>query len=203
MSRQNWGPISAGKTGCTAFSGARRVASGELPEVAAAAKAVLDAEPHVSVLIFDDTTSKQIEVDFRGTPEQVRQRLLPQPGGEPAPTPGPGRPRLGVIAREVTLLPKHWEWLGNQPGGASVALRKLVEQARRDNEGKDRVRQHQEATFRFMSTLAGDRPGFEEATRALYAGDEARFSALVSLWPTDVREHAQKLAAGAFELLPK
>lgn len=202
MSRQNLEPISVGKTACTAFSGARRVASGELPEVAAAAKAVLDAEPHASVLIFDDTTSKLIEVDFRGTPEQVRQRLLPEPSGEPASPPGPGRPRLGVVAREVTLLPKHWEWLGNQPGGASVALRKLVEQARRDNEGKDRVRQHQEATFRFMSTLAGDRPGFEEATRALYAGDEERFSALVSLWPTDVREHAQKLAAGAFELLP-
>jgi hypothetical protein len=105
---------------------------------------------------------------------------------------------LGVVAREVTLLPRHWAWLNGQPGGASVALRKLVEQARRDNDGRDRLRRAQEAAYRFMSVMAGDRPGFEEAARALFAGDSARFDRLVKPWPGDIRNHARKLAAAAF-----
>ena len=108
------------------------------------------------------------------------------------------RPKLGVIAREVTLLPRHWEWLSSQPGGASVALRKLVEEARRANAGRDRIRQAQEAAYRFVSVLAGNLPGFEEACRALFAGDAARFDSLVQGWPAGVRNHAQRLAARAF-----
>jgi hypothetical protein len=113
----------------------------------------------------------------------------------------PGRPKLGVVPREVTLLPRHWDWLAGQPGGASVALRKLVEQARRTNQDKDRLRLAQEAAYRFMSTMAGNEPGFEEAARALFAANQVRFSEFVEPWPIDVRDHAKKLAARAFEAL--
>jgi hypothetical protein len=180
---------------CTAFQGTQRIAGGALPEVALQAKAAIDRGEQV--LIFDDATSEPIEVDFRGTAEDVRQRLVPS-GGQPNLTPrGPGRPKLGVVAREVTLLPRHWEWLSGQPGGASVALRKLVEEARRANAGKDRVRQSQEAAYRFMSAMAGNLQYFEEATRALFARNGARFDALIEPWPRDVRDHAKKLAATA------
>ena len=76
-----------------------------------------------------------------------------------------------MVAREVTLLPRHWEWLAQQSGGASVALRRLVDQARRGTEDKDRIRRAQEAAYRFMSAMAGNRPNFEDAIRALFAGD--------------------------------
>jgi len=101
-----------------------------------------------------------------------------------------------VVAREVTLLPRHWEWLAAQPGGASVALRKLVEAARRDHRDRDIQRQVQECAHRFMSAMAGDLPGYEEAIRALFADDQARFAGLVAPWPADVRDHALRLAAG-------
>jgi uncharacterized protein len=186
-------------THCTAFHGAHRIAAGELAEVALKAKATADkGQP---VLIFDDATSEAIEVDFRGTAEDVLQRLAragsPQATAAPETPRGPGRPKLGVVSREVTLLPRHWEWLSAQPGGASVALRKLVDEARRTNAGKDRVRQSQEAAYRFMSAMAGDRPGFEEATRALFAGQRERFDQLIDAWPRDIRDHARKLAAEA------
>jgi hypothetical protein len=103
------------------------------------------------------------------------------------------------VAREVTLLPRHWEWLNGQPGGASVALRKLVDEVRRANDGKDRVRQAREAAYRFMSVMAGNERGFEEATRALFAGDRERFGAFVASWPADVRDHVKRLASGVFE----
>src|SRR4029079_13633389 len=137
------------------------------------AKAAVDKGEQV--LIFDDTTSESIELDFRGSSEDLLRRLARPDSREVAAVSGaargPGRPKLGVVAREVTLLPRHWEWLNAQPGGASVALRKLVEEARRSNEAKDRLRQAQEALYRFMSTVAGDEAGFEEASRALFAGD--------------------------------
>lgn len=178
----------------TAFEGSDRIASGELIDVALRAKEVIDRGERAPVLIFDDVTSEPVEVDFRGTLEDVRRRLTPE--SEPARR--PGRPKLGVVAREVTLLPRHWEWLNSQPGGASVALRKLVEEARRDNDGRDRVRRTQEAAYRFMSAMAGNEPGFEEAARALFAGNQDRFDEFAGLWPADVRDHAKKVAATAF-----
>src|SRR5690349_11716799 len=189
------------ETQCTAFNGARRIATGHLAEVALKAKTAVDSGEQV--LIFDDTTSQSIEVDFRGSAEEVLQRLartdgLPAAAASDAPR-GPGRPKLGVVAREITLLPRHWDWLNAQPGGASVALRKLVEEARRATQGKDRVRQSQEAAYRFMSVMAGNCPGFEEATRALFAGHRERFERLVEPWPRDVRNHARKLAAAALD----
>ncbi|WP_107313666.1 DUF2239 family protein, partial [Burkholderia metallica] len=109
---------------------------------------------------------------------------------------GRGRPKLGVVSREVTLLPRHWEWLAAQPGGASVALRKLVEDARRTHAAADRLRDAQTRAYHFMSAMAGDLPGFEEAARALYANDPARLAELVAGWPEDVRDHALALARG-------
>ncbi|MBF9196472.1 DUF2239 family protein [Microvirga terrestris] len=180
----------------TAFAGSHRVAMGDLATVATKAKAFLDQGESASILILDDETCRVVEVDFRGTADDVVQRLeLAATKPEPR---GPGRPKLGVVAREVTLLPRHWEWLNAQPGGASVALRKLVEEARRSNESKDRVRQAQETLYRFMSTLAGDEAGFEEASRALFAGDRKLFMALTRLWPKDIRDHAERLAISAF-----
>jgi hypothetical protein len=190
------------QTPCTAFKGPRCIAAGELADVALKAKTAVDKGEQV--LIFDDTTSESIEVDFRGSAEDVLRRLAQTDGNQVAPDGprGPGRPKLGVVAREITLLPRHWDWLNAQPGGASVALRKLVEEARRANGGKDRVRQSQEAAYRFMSIMAGNRPGFEEATRALFAGHRDRFDQLVAPWPKDVRHHARKLAADALDGQP-
>jgi hypothetical protein len=194
-------------TDCTAFAGTKRIASGDLRKVALAAKAVWDRDKWAQVLVFDDLTSELIEVDFRGTPEVVERRIAEPvrasaPGSEPAVAASdarrPGRPRLGVVAREVTLLPRHWDWLASQPGGASVALRKLVEQARGANRGRDRQRRAQDAAYRFLSAMAGNEPGFEEAIRALFAGKAERFDEMVEPWPRDIREHAKKLAALAF-----
>lgn len=182
----------------TAFAGVKRICSGTLSAVALQAKAVFDRGEAAPVLIFDDATANLIDVDYRGCRDDVLKRLLDelpqQARAEPEAVRGPGRPRLGVVAREVTLLPRHWQWLSSQPGGASVALRKLVDEARRTNIDKDRVRQSQEAAYRFMSAMAGDAPGFEEAARALFAGDEHRFGQCVGVWPEDVRDHAKRLA---------
>ncbi len=193
---------------CTAFDNSRCIASGNLPEVARKVKEIIGGDSQAPILIFDDLTSEIIEVDFRGTVEDVLNRLAEptaksgaatEPNMAQSPQRGPGRPKLGVVSREVTLLPRHWDWLNSQPGGASVALRKLVEEARRDNSKRDKVRRAQEVTYRFLSAMAGDLPGFEEATRALFAGDPERFENLMTAWPVDVRDHARKLAEAAFE----
>ena len=190
---------------CTAFEGSRQIANGELAEVALAAKAAIDRGATELVLIFDDGTAKLIEVDFRGSADDVRRRLLQHAESEvatadtaPEGSKRPGRPKLGVIGREVTLLPRHWDWLNGQPGGASVALRELVDEARRANEDTDRKRKSRDVAYRFMAAMAGDRPGFEEAARALFAGDAERFQTLIDAWPADVRDHMGKLADTAF-----
>lgn len=180
---------------CSAFDDRRLIARGPLAEVVRATKQALDAGAAGSILIFDDRTSQLIEVDFRGSLDEVMARL---PGPAPAAARGPGRPRLGVVAREVTLLPRHWDWLGQQPGGISGALRRLVENATRQQEPQARARQAQEATDRFMRVMAGDLAGYEEASRALYRGEQQRFAELTATWPADVREHLLKLAADAW-----
>lgn len=188
------------QTHCTAFNGARCIATGHLAEVALKAKTAVDNGEQV--LIFDDTTSQSIEVDFRGSAEEVLLRLAQTDGKETAAVSdaprGPGRPKLGVVAREITLLPRHWDWLAQQKGGASVAIRKLVDEARRANEEPDRIRLGQEAAYRFMSAMAGNRPHFEEATRALFANDPRRFEKLIAEWPADIRDHTANLAERAF-----
>ena len=173
---------------CTAFAGHRLIASGSPREIVGAVKAATEAGE--SVLVFDDADARPVEFDLRGDLEAVLERLAP-PVEEKR---GPGRPKLGVTAREVTLLPRHWDWLAGQPGGASVALRKLVEGALREAEGPDRVRKGREAAYRFMTAVSGDLPGYEEATRMLFAGDWTAFDAAVEAWPEGVREHVRMLA---------
>jgi hypothetical protein len=157
-------------------------------------------DPEASLLIFDPE-GRQVDFDLRGGPEDLALRLgvgegQPQPDAAPR---GRGRPKLGVTAREVTLLPRHWEWLAIQPGGASVALRKLVEAARRESEGPGRRRAARDTTYRFASVMAGDRPGFEDMSRALFAGDAEGFAARIADWPVDIADHLRDLAEEAFE----
>ncbi|MBR7894006.1 DUF2239 family protein [Burkholderia multivorans] len=192
----------------TAFDGHRRIASGPLATVALAVKRIAGDGMAGTVLIFDDATGRSIDLDLRGTADEVRARYAPPAcdvaqdagtAGDPAGAAeqrGRGRPKLGVVSREVTLLPRHWDWLAAQPGGASVALRKLVEDARRTHAAADRRRDAQARAYHFMSALAGDLPGFEEATRMLYANDLARMAELIAGWPDDVRDHALALARG-------
>lgn len=191
-------------TRCTAFVDGRRIAVGELRHVALKAKQAIDSRAKGQLLVFDDRDGSQIELDLRGSMSDLMQRLAgdapiaPPQVQEPEPVRrGRGRPRLGVVAREVTLLPRHWQWLNAQPGGASVALRKLVEDARRSHAQSDRARGCQEAAYRFMHAMAGNLAGFEEATRALFAQDVAGLELHMTSWPEDIREHAMMLAADA------
>lgn len=183
----------------TAFAGVRRIARGPLDETVLQAKAALDAGEDAPILIFEDGTGAQLDFDWRGTPDDVRSRLASHPHfAAPAAASarsGPGRPRLGVVSREVSLLPRHWTWLGEQPGGASATLRRLVDDARKRDTGREDPRRAREAASRFLWAVAGDLPGFEEATRALFAGDDGRLSQLVADWPADVRTHLAALLA--------
>ncbi len=177
----------------TAFEGQTRLASGPLAEVALAVKKAA-GRATAAILVFDDASGSAIDLDLRGSDAEIVARLAP-PGDEAATAPrGRGRPKLGVVAREVTLLPRHWDWLASQPGGASVALRKLVDEARRARGDAERSRLARDAAYRFMSAMAGNLPGFEEASRALFAGDRRRFGELIADWPRDIRDHIVKLA---------
>jgi len=184
-------------TSCIAFDGSTRIAQGPLAEVARAAKQALDAGAAGPLLVLDEHDSRTVEIDFRGSVDDVLARLTP-PAAEPA-VRGPGRPKLGVVPREVTLLPRHWTWLGQQPGGASAALRRLVEQSIREGGAKERARRAMESVDRFMRVMAGDAPGYEEASRAFYRADRQRFNALTAAWPKDVGEHLRQLAAIAWD----
>jgi len=194
----------SGERSVIAFAGKKCVAEGNISEVALQIKTLINNENDPPVLIFDAASGEPVEVDLRGSAEDVLQRLPGNEGtgqGEGVAAPrSPGRPRLGVVAREVTLLPRHWDWLRAQPGGASVALRKLVEHASRANRDQDRIRRAQEACYRFMAAMAGNLPGFEEAARALFALDAPRFEALIVHWPHDIRYHVNSLAAKAFSV---
>jgi len=197
----------------TAFAASEQLAAGALAVVAAAVKAAHDAQSNDALLVFDDRSGRVIDLDLRGTVADVIARLpsivasaatssgsrVPA-GAESADgteTPslprGRGRPKLGVVAREVTLLPQHWAWLADQPGGASVTLRKLVHQAQKASSGADAVRVARERAYRVMSTLAGHQPGFEEASRALFAGDALAFQQHSAAWPADVAAYVSQL----------
>lgn len=177
---------------CTAFQGNRLFVAGTPWEVALAIKHAADA---AGVLVFDDLTGRQIDFDVRGSDAEVVERLRAAPDAART----RGRPKLGVVAREVTLLPRHWDWLAEQPGGASAALRRLIDAARTQSAETDRRRQAQTAADRFIMAMLGNQQGCEEAMRALYAGDGARFRELTEAWPADLRDHARRLAEGAFE----
>lgn len=197
----------------TAFQAERIIASGPLVEVALAVRAFAKGLDDAPVLVFDDSTGAVVDLDLRGTDAEIVARLAerfppaPPPGGGAEPpftaetaeagARGRGRPKLGVVAREVTLLPRQWEWLAAQPGGASQVLRRLVDAARRADGGESARRSRHEAAYRFLSALAGDLPDFEEATRALFAGNGEGFAARTAEWPADIRSHARKLAGFA------
>ena len=191
----------------TAFLGARRLASGALIDVALAVKARQTEEAGEPILVFDDGSGIVVDLDLRGTEADVAARLAQPREAEDGATcvqsgsdagrlaRTRGRPKLGVVAREVTLLPRQWDWLASQPGGASQALRRLVDQARRTDGGKTRRRAAREAAYRFLSAMAGDLAGFEEAIRALFAGDAEGFADRMRAWPPDIQDHALRLAA--------
>ncbi|ALS63463.1 hypothetical protein AT302_21245 [Pandoraea norimbergensis] len=188
----------------------RRIAIGSLADAAIAFQQASLIDTHLPVLIFDDLTGDTRDVDVRGTAADIRERyrpvaapvaasdaMLTQPiaDASEAPAKSRGRPKLGVVAREVTLLPRHWDWLAEQPGGASVVLRKLVEEARRKFASRDLTRRAQERAYRFMSTMAGDLPEFEEASRALFANDFDALGKRIAGWPDDVREYLLRLTS--------
>ena len=190
----------------TSFNGHKRIASGSLTVNALAVKHALASGVPGPLLIFCDQTGQVVDIDIRGSDAEMSALLLPEgrqhqdhesaliDSGESGEPRGRGRPKLGVVAREVTLLPRHWNWLAAQPGGASVTLRKLVDEARRANVDRDRQRRANECAYHFMSTVAGDMAGFEEATRALFANDAAKFRQQTEAWPADVRDYARGLA---------
>jgi hypothetical protein len=180
-----------------AFSGMKKIASGDLLSLAAKVKKHLSEKDQAdNVLIFNSLTSAPVEINFRGTEASVLKRLRDQL--EAGQHTGPGRPKLGVVSREISLLPRHWEWLATQPGGASAVLRKLVEQAKVATADKDKVRLAQDRTYKFMHALGGDLEHYEEALRALYAKNRSLFETLIAKWPKDVRQHVLHLAAPAF-----
>lgn len=177
-----------------AFAGPRRLALGPLREVLPVLKQRFDEDGSDLPLVFDLETGRQVDFDLRGSLDEILEREAPLP------VRGPGRPKLGVTSREVSLFPRHWEWLEAQPSGISGALRRLVEQAIKTEPGKERARRVREALGRFLSTMAGDRPHYEEATRALYQGDLKAFEELIRRWPKDIRDYALERAQEAARL---
>ncbi|MGK5084411.1 DUF2239 family protein [Bdellovibrionota bacterium FG-1] len=179
----------------TAFDGEKFIFRGSLNEVISKIKKRLGKAENSAVLIFSDLTGKTMDFNFQGTEKDVLKRLeVFTSRAEPKDSIGPGRPKLGVISREVSLLPRHWEWLASQPGGASASLRKLVEEAKKKAVSGNCVKQAQERTYRFMSVMAGDLEGYEDALRSLYRGDKERFLKQIEAWPRDVRVYAAELA---------
>jgi hypothetical protein len=174
-----------------AFAGEQLIAAGTLRDVLTQTKKKVDRGAADQLLIFDEQSGRQIDYDFSGTLDEMLERELPSVA--PA---GPGRPKLGVVSREISLLPAHWAWLEEQPNGISAALRRLVDEASKREPDKQRARKAREATGRFMTALAGDRPGFEEAMRALYAQDRSALGKLIKSWPKDVKKQIERMLDG-------
>jgi hypothetical protein len=161
--------------GVTVFYKHEIVARGEPGQFVAALGELQPLARSSDLLAFDDESGRQVDLDLSAKPS-------PRPRGRPA---------LGVEAKEVTLLPRHWEWLSQQRGGASATLRKLVEDALRQGRTEQDCR---DAAFRFLNVIAGDLPKFEEAVRAIYAGDRDRYERMTRGWPEAVRDHGRELA---------
>jgi hypothetical protein len=182
----------------TAFLGHARLAKGRLEGVVGAAKEALDKGETERLAIYRDEDARVLDFDFRGSLEEVLERLGTHPivGAEVRPPPkrrGPGRPKLGVVSREITLLPRHWEWLAEQRGGASATIRRLVEEARKQAPGGEQDKRIQGAVYSFISDLASDLPGFEEASRALFAAEYGKLEEIVGDWPGDIQAYMKKL----------
>jgi len=177
----------------SAFVGEQLISSGTFDTMIAVVKAAFDLDSGTLFLIFEDQTGRQVDFDLRGTLEQAKARAFPA-----MPKAGPGRPKLGVTSREISLLPRHWEWLEQQPNGASAALRRLIDDARKHGPDEMKARQTREALVRIMSAMAGNQPGYESACRALYAGDRQEFEELILSWPVDIRQYLQDRAKTLF-----
>lgn len=167
----------------SAFLNNQLVSTGTLSEITE----LVRAKKNTTILVFDDTTGRVVDIDLREVTVPTKKKAS-----------GPGRPKLGVESKEVTLLPRHWDWLSKQPGGASVTLRKLVEEAKKISHDVDEERESQEATYNFMRVMAGDLVGYEEALRALYNKNQAKFKQLIGEWPKDIQQHLKKLSKSAF-----
>jgi hypothetical protein len=181
-----------------AFADDEIIARGTLPDVALAVYRALQSGEQRTVIVLESATSQVVDLDLRGTEREIVQRLATDTDGVIAESssrtaPGPGRPRLGVVSREVSLLPRHWDWLKSQRGGASAALRRLVNEARKQHGARDETSRLQEAIDRYLRVMAGDRPNYEEALRAFYANRDADLRNLVAAWPADVRAHLDVL----------
>ena len=177
----------------TAFVGNDVIAAGSLEEVFYASQQFAADEPGALILTFEDQTGQQVDFDLRGSAPVVE---VEEPRG------GPGRPKLGVVSREISLLPRHWEWLQEQSGGASGAIRRLIDEERKREPHKYERLVATKAAGRFMTAMAGNLPGYEEASRALYAGERVRFEGLIADWPTDIRVYLEKLTRPAFQVIP-
>ena len=189
----------------TAFAGNRLIASGGLKPMLLQTKQRLDRGETDPVLIFEDQTGAQIDFDWRGSADDVLARLplhpwFASPEAQGQLRMGPGRPKLGVVCKDVSMLPRHWAWLEEQPGGISVTLRRLVDEARRRGQGKHLARNAREAAGKFMWAIAGNLVNFEEASRALFAKDEKRLGALIHDWPEDIRDHVRRLVEEAVRI---
>lgn len=185
----------------TAFIGTKLLEAGPIEPVVRAVKEVFDRrEDTPPVLVFEDATGKQVDFDLEGSPELVVERLAWHPlfrnPEHLYPRRGPGRPRLGVTSREISLFPRHWEWLERQPQGASAAIRRLVEEALAREPDQGKARRAREAAGTFMWAVAGNLPRFEEASRALYAGDAKKLDDMTREWPRDVRDYIKRLLEG-------
>jgi len=179
----------------TAFGGDSLIAAGPIGSVLPELKRWSDAHPGQIPLTFEDHTGRQVDFDLSGTIDVVLARL---PTSEPQASTGPGRPKLGVVSREVTLLPRHWEWLEEQPNGASAALRRLIDEARKEKNAQHLARLSADATCRFMSAMAGNLPGYESASRALYAHERSRFEISIESWPEAIKAYALRLSESSF-----
>ncbi|NBT54670.1 MAG: DUF2239 family protein [Betaproteobacteria bacterium] len=198
----------------TAFEDHRHLLSGPLVDVALEVKAALESGSSASFLVFDDVTGAVIDLDLHGSSADVVERLskpahqytgrfTPHISTPPATVVdeaseprGRGRPKLGVVGREVTLLPRQWDWLSTQAGGVSATLRRIVDDAKRSGISREQRRAMQAAAYQFMTAIAGDMTGYEEGIRALFAGDSHKLGQCMAGWPADIRAHAMSLAFG-------
>jgi uncharacterized protein len=179
-----------------AFDGSQRIATGSVADVAWKVSTYLQANPLAQPLVFNAESGKQVDLDLRGTPDDARNRASVAKEGAPMPKAGKGRPKLGVTAREVTLLPRHWDWLTRQPGGASTTLRQLIDSASTNPDSKEQQQARATAAYHFMHAVAGNLPGFEAASRALFAGNREDLWLQIARWPGDIEEQVLALMDG-------
>ncbi len=173
----------------TAFYGNTQIATGLLADMLSKTTSFLQEKQasrndSETLLIFNERTGGQIDFDLRGSIEDILERALPKRSA--------GRPKLGVTSREITLLPRHWQWLESQAKSASASLRLLVEEAMKQDGGEADIKKNLAVTDRIMMTMAGDLAHFEEASRALNQRNVERFEDSVASWPEDIKQYLLK-----------